>query len=330
MGLRVKLSVKTKLAVLFLATILFVAVVVVLLQLSNPVSEEQTTAEVALAFIKDVARIDIAKYQVNLTGHNTRNDMHGGLPTEMFKYTLESETSKLNAIIDFLNGTFRQYTLYIDEGAPFYTKPVATVLDEAKGTFERFHRFSGISYPADMRNLLDSLSPSTTNTTLESNNLKLTVSVIGTNTYISLFHMENGIDYLWKGVSMTFENRNLKAFGNGWSLYAVGNSNPSVSREDAVKTAIEAAQNYKLNITLGPNNTVQPAFTIDTENIILELASAEREPLTLQLLWTTHLYLEKPVYSTYAFVVSQWADSREIRYISPISGGVTFPPEDQP
>jgi len=144
-------STKNKLAFFFSAALLFAVAAVVLLQFNHPVSEEQTVADVALAFIKNVARIDVTKYNVNLTGHNTRTDMHGGVSTEMVKYTLDSDASKLHAIVDFLNGTLSGYILYIDEGVPFYTQPPTTIANNAKETFERFQRLSRISYPIEMR-----------------------------------------------------------------------------------------------------------------------------------------------------------------------------------
>lgn len=239
-------STKNKLAFFFSAALLFAVAAVVLLQFNHPVSEEQTVADVALAFIKNVARIDVAKYNVNLTGHNTRTDMYGGVSTEMVKYTLNSDTSKLDAIVDFLNGPLSGYILCIDEGVPFYTQPPTTIANNAKETFERFQRLSRISYPIEMTDLLRSLDSSTTNITLESNNLKLTASIQGNNASIKCFYTENGFDYVQKSVSMTFENGNLKTFGADWSLYTVGNTFPTITREVALKTAVEAVETTSL------------------------------------------------------------------------------------
>jgi hypothetical protein len=312
---------ETLLALVILALSIVIATAAIMFFQSPMKGEKQTATEQALAFIKDVARIDLSKYNVSLTGHNLRNDQHGGVPTEMFKYTLNSDASKLHAIIDFINGTFSSYILYIDEGVPFYNNAPSTIVNDAIGTLDRFQHISGSFFPNEMVGLLDSVNPSTNSTTLELSTLKLIAHIQGNNASIICFYVENGIDYVRKGVSLTFENGNLKAFGADYDIFAVGNTIPTVSREKALETAVGAVENYKLNITLGPNNTVQPSFSIDTDNMEIELAPAEREPLTLQLLWTTQIHLKEPVYRTYAFVVSQWADMDEIKYISPISGG---------
>ncbi len=67
-----------------------------------------------------------------------------------------------------------------------------------------------------------------------------------------------------------------------------------------------------------------------TENIIIELNPIEKEPLTLELLWTSHLHFEEPVHYIYCIVVQQWADTGEIKYIAPISGSVYYSPSDSP
>lgn len=285
--------------------------------------EQEDIADKSFAFIKDVALIDVSKYNVSHTDVNSHYlPTQGNIPTQTIKYTLNSTESEIGIVFRFLNGTFNSYHLYTYKGSPIQLQKSEAIIDEIKGTFEHFKNTSEISYPKEMSDMLNSITTSTKNLTDIPNKLKLVAKVQEDNATIRCFYSENGIDYTRKGISMTFENGILTEFGNEWNIYSIGDAVPAISREEALKAAIDAANNYTLSIIIGPDNTLENVpFEIDPEHIDIELNPIEREPLTLQLMWSSRLYFKEPVHFVYCIVVQQWADTGDIKYVAPVSGG---------
>lgn len=290
------------------AALLLAAVALMLLQVRYVRSEEQTSADQALAFIKDVARIDVAKYKMTVRGPSVMYlPNRGGAKTEDFKYTLESAGSNFEAVITFVNGTFAYCKFYFYEGYPIYAQTAPPVLDYAEGILERFQNVSGKNYPAEMENMLNSVNPASPNTTLESSSMKFSVSLQENTGSIRWVYMANGFEYTRKKVDMTFVNGHLESFSNYWNVWIAGDTVPVVTREEAIEKALEWASSYELLF-----DGVPVPFTIATDRIDAQMWTTPREPLTLQLSWHVYLYFEKWVHSVYGLEVGLWADTGEI------------------
>lgn len=314
-----------------LVAVYFVAFLLLLFQVPFVSSSEQDAiVDKALTFIKDIARIDVSKYNVSHTDVNSYNlPTHDDIPTQTIKYTLNSTESELEILLRFLNGTFTSYQLYLYKGSPICTQTFTDVTTAIKSVFERYQTFSDFFCPEDMYSLLSGLS-SDGNISQVLNNVKIEADIQENSASIRCFYTENGVDYLRKGLSMTFESGVLMNFGDEWSIYTIGDTVPAVSKDEALKAAIDAANNYTLQIGTGSDNAYEEfSFEIDPEHIEIELNPVEREPLTLQLMWSSRLYFKEPVHFVYCIVVQQWADTGEIKYVAPVSGGGSSP-ESEP
>lgn len=291
----------------------------------SPVSKGQTAADQALAFIKDVAGVDVAKYNMTVRGPIMDYPPgYGGFETEEFQYTLESAESNFKAIARFVNGTFASCNFYFYEGYPIYTQTTPQVLDYAKRILERFQSVSGENYPVGMINMLDSFNPASPNTTLASSNMKFSGSLQGNNGSIRWVYVANGFEYAKKNVHMKFVNGHLEDFSNYWNVWIVGDAVPTVTREEAIEKAVERANSHELVFDEG----VMP-FTIATDKIDAQLWGIPREPLTLQLSWHVSMYFEKWVYSVYGLEVGLWADTGEIHTFGQLASA-GLPPSPTP
>ncbi|MFA5364675.1 MAG: hypothetical protein WC325_05780 [Candidatus Bathyarchaeia archaeon] len=261
----------------------------------------------ALAFIRDVALIDVSKYDVKVSDPSIDyRSSRGGIPTAIIRYDLKSSESELHLFIKFTNGNLHSFRLYNDKGSPIYKQNSSTVLNEAAETLERFQNVSKVSYPPEITNLLHTVNSDSTDCTLTSNNVKLAVSIQGNSGLIDLVYVANGVEYTRKSVMMTFSNGRLTFFGNGWDVYSVGNTNLTVTKQEAIEKSIQRAQSHKLVF-----DGKQEPFILAQDNVNIQLWAVEREPLTLQLTWHVKIPFVHPVYGVYGLEVGLWADTGE-------------------
>jgi hypothetical protein len=292
---------------------LFVAVVLVSLsalffQLPSVFADEEPIADIGLEFIKDVAMIDVTKYDVKISDPSIDyRSSRGGIPTAIIRYDLKSSESELHLFIKFTNGNLHSFRLYNDKGSPIYKQNPSTILDDAKETLERLQNVSKVTYQPELTNILHAVNSDATNDTLTSDNVKLSILIQGDSGTVDLVYVANGVEYTKKSVRMTFSSGRLTFFGNGWNIYSVGNTNLNVSVEEAINKSIQRAQSHKLVFDEG-----EKPFTLAVDKTNMELWTIEREPLTLQLAWHAKIPFEQPVYGVYGLEVGLWADTGEI------------------
>ncbi|MFA5364676.1 MAG: hypothetical protein WC325_05785 [Candidatus Bathyarchaeia archaeon] len=291
----------------------FVAVVLVCfcsLFLQLPIvfaADEKPIADRGLAFIKDVAMMDVTKYDVKISGPSVDYlPSRGGIKTETLRYDLKSSESELHLFIIFTNGNLQCFRVYNDKGSPVYKQTPSTILNEAKETLERFQNVSKVMYPPEITNLLHAVNSNATECTLTSNNVKLAASIQGNGGALNWFYVANGIEYTRKSVRMTFSNGRLTFFGNDWNVYSVGNTNLNVTKQEAIETSIQRAQSHKLVFDDKPE-----PFILAQDKVNIQLWAVEREPLTLQLTWHVKIPFVQPVYGVYGLEVGLWADTGE-------------------
>jgi hypothetical protein len=261
----------------------------------------------ALAFIRDVAMIDVSKYDVKISGPSVYYlPSRSGIKTETLRYDLKSSESELHLFIIFTNGNLQCFMLYNDKGSPIYKQNSSTVLNEATGTLERFQNVSKVSYPPVLTNLLHAVNSDATECTLTSNNVKLAVSIQGNGGALNWFYVANGVEYTRKSVRMSFSNGRLTFFGNDWGVYSVGNTNLNVTKQEAIEKSIQRAQSHKLVF-----DGKQEPFILAQDKVNIQLWAVEREPMVLQLTWHVKIPFVQPVYGVYGLEVGLWADTGE-------------------
>ena len=155
---------------------------------------ENSYADEVLLFLEEVVRIDVSKYDVTILGTSvTYPDWLDGLPQMTGKYTFESETSKLDVLFKFRNGTLSWCLMRVMEGSPNYLDVQSgNIRDAADDFLERYQGYLGDSELEAMRNILD--GEVADNSTRIVGNLKLTMSVTLFSSYFGWRYTFGGTD----------------------------------------------------------------------------------------------------------------------------------------
>ena len=179
---------------------------------------ESSDADEVLVFLEEVVSLDIAKYDVTLLGTSvTYPDWLDGLAQVTGKYTLESETSRIDVLFKFRNGTLSWCLMRILEGSPHYTESQPTDLrDLARDFLQRYQDYSGDLELEAMKNMLD-LVDATENSTKTADNLKLMVSLNSFSSCLDWRYTLDGADC--GGVDVSFRSGHFYAFGDDRSYY---------------------------------------------------------------------------------------------------------------
>ena len=198
---------------LCLPLILVVVLAVLFAYLPTVYVTETSDADEVLVFLEEVVSLDVAKYDVTLLGTSvTYPDWLGGLAQVTGKYTLESETSKIDVLFKFRNNTLSWCLVRILEGSPQYNNsPSANIRDLACDFLQKYQACSGDSDLEAMRSLLDVVDV-TENSTKTVGNMKLIVSVTSFSSSFDWRYTLDGTDY--GGVDVSFRNGHFYAFGD--------------------------------------------------------------------------------------------------------------------
>ena len=307
----------------YLTTVILALVFVLFLaQVLSAYSVEPTTQDKALSFLKEVIMLDISQYNAKLTMYNSYPVDRGGFIREDVKYALTSTNSTINAIFEFRNNTLVYCHLHGLGNSTFYfQKPPTNILDAVKGLMRRYQAYSGAAYLQKMRDMLDTvteLKPMIST----SGNVKLRIINYGPYTCIEWIYTVNNVDVERKGVMFTFHGGSFEYFADTWDLYKVGTTDLKVSRDEAIRIAIEYAYSHPYTFGGVPVN-----FTILDEPVSAELSMEPREGYTLYPWWNIRLYLDK-VYpgNVGSIQVTLWADTGEVTHCEAISIGGTPTP----
>lgn len=199
----------------------------------------------ALEFIKDVAQVDLTRYQTTLISYTIeyRDDL-GGILEETQKYALVSSESKIDIVLRFRDNHFSRYQLYIDEGTPIYTQPQPTqVIAATKSVLERYKEYSNDTYLEDMSRLMAAVDESE-DSGVTFNQTKLVASNNVGNKEAMLLYTESGVDFSAKSLRTVFTNNLLTELTDGWFLLTVGSTQVNISQEQAVQIAKDYVKGF--------------------------------------------------------------------------------------
>ena len=211
------MNLRTKKGCLFLILIVISAALFVYLPAAY--LTENSNSDQVLLFLEEAVRIDVSKYDVTMLGTSvTHPDWLDGLAQVTGKYTLESETSKLDVLFKFRNGTLSWCLMRVIEGSPHYLDVQSGNIREAADDFlERYQGYLGDSELEEMRNILD--GEVADNSTTIVGNLKFTMSVTSFSSYFDWRYTIEGIDC--GGVDVSFHNGHFYAFGDDRQYYSI-------------------------------------------------------------------------------------------------------------
>jgi DNA-binding transcriptional ArsR family regulator len=277
------------------------------------------SAERALSIIRDVVQIDTTKYQTTLLRDSVENRSDlDSVVEEILQYSLTTSESKIDLVLRFRNNHFSLCQISLIEGIPpfdpIYIQPQPTgVLDAARGIIERYRSVSSDPYLEEMSSLLASATEVNTEQTL--GNVKLKATVYGDNAEVILMYTANGFDYSTKRLRLVFENHVLQELSDDWFLYTVSSKQVSVSRDQAIQIARNAAQNFKWTAD-GEQVT---NFNILADSAVF-VPHPRTESLTLIPYWYVTLYLDKEYPGgVNSITVGVWADTGEVANIQALS-----------
>ncbi len=140
-------------------------------------SAELAVQDKALAFLKDVVKLDLAKCNVTLSSSSANYPPHwGGLAEEDIIYNLDADGSKLCVTFTFREKMLCSFGIEALQGSPIYAESQpADVLGVTKTFLERYQTFSGVLYIQEMRNMLGDVD-ATNSMKTTMGNIKLTIA----------------------------------------------------------------------------------------------------------------------------------------------------------
>jgi hypothetical protein len=277
-----------------------------------------------MGVIRDVAQIDIARYQTALLGSvvENRSDL-GGTVEEILRYSFKTEDSNIDLILRFRNNHFSLFQLSLVEGippfAPIYVQPQPTdVLEATRGLIERYRSNSNEPYLEEMSRLLASATATNDEQTL--GNVRLKMTIFGDNAEVLLMYTSNEFAFSAKSLRLLFQNHVLREMSDDWFLYTVSDARVNVSGEQATQIARNAAKNFQWTI----NGVTVSNFAILAEPVSAVFFPHPRtEVLTLVPYWYVTLYLDREYPGgVNSITVGVWADTGEVANIQPLSSQV--------
>jgi len=293
-------------------------------QMATVYSIETADLDEVLAFLEDVVKLDVTKYDVELLGTTVSHPPElGGLTQITGKYILQSKTSKLDVLFKFRNNTLSWCLLRVLEGSPHYGMQSSTnIRNNARDFLQRYQTYTEDSELETMKNMLDSVD-ATKNTTKTTDNVKITVTNTAESTSFEWKHSFNGADYA--GMIVSFRNGSFYSLSDKRNIYTIGGTDVNISKEEAIILSHKYVEN--LTWTIGDEEVTD--FNIVEEGTDPELLTRSRdEPLKLYPYWLVILPLDD-LYpgKVGSILVAIWADTSEIIDTQPLVYGGEIPLE---
>lgn len=286
---------------LIIVVFLFFSIV----QLSDATAED-LVAEQVLPFLRDVAKIDLANYNVTLL-HTFDTDL-GGFKETCGIYKLESKTDDIEVAFALNNNTLVYCKVYVNQGTLKVSQPAANIADAATEFLESYHEWSENTVIEAMKTALDTVDL-TKNMTVTVDDVQLDVEQTrGIVTTLNWRIVINGAKYT--GLSVAFDDGVFYAFKDDRSYYHIGDTTVNVSRSEAIAIAMKQVQNFSYIY----NNETVDNFTIREDKISALLLTMDRyEPSVWYPYWSVNLPLND-LYPGYvsSLAVKIWADNAEV------------------
>ena len=308
-------------------SIIIILVITFILTLTPTIYCSESDAPItALSFMNEVLQLDVQQYNAKLERYSVDypNKLEG-IAQEGFTYILESGDSKLDVFFRFTDGTLTYCLLTVEKGEPIYTQHSENVLDETPKLLDRYQSWTGDSSLQEMKDIWSTIDASE-NVITTLNNMKL--EVLWRGDFPSFYWKEtlNGADYTTMGFG--FDDGKF-VFGDTRSIYQIGNTSISTSREDAIASALKYLENYSYTVNMGSDHSIEVTdFNIVEENITAKLLTRPKGYLTLYPYWNIKLDLDRDYPGFVSSInVGIWADNGELIFCKPVGWGGSTPIE---
>jgi hypothetical protein len=286
--------------------------VILAFSINSAQSTVATSQDKALAFIENVLPIDSSQYKVTF-----KPPFPGFTPIDdrflVETYSLESKDSSLTFICSFYEGVLYQCQFGVNEGSLVTDQPYANTTEAAKSFLEKYQDYSKLD-STEMIAMLTNVDP-TENTTITSGDLKLTVTHkdltgtwFGDSIGFRWVRVINGCEYLV--VNLSFRDGVFAGFIDHRERYSIGDTTVNISKEQAIKIAMEAIKTYSYRMS---DDWMVTDFDVKEDQTTANLHPQTKEGNVLYPAWSVIL----PLNGTYPgsvreLLVGIWAGSGEV------------------
>jgi hypothetical protein len=315
--------------------------------LPNARAAEITVQEKGFVILNEVVGLDMENYDT-VSKEGPQDLYLNVVPQEKVRYTLESDSSKLDMLCTFANGNLRILNVLESEGAPyltgFATKPlqignvtlqVVDLVETTKDFLNDYQSYSGKSFYGELGSMLENVDGEE-NVTKTLGNVKLEVTNSASSTTFRWTYTCNGIEAPSKCVALRYKNGFLKYFIDNWDLYKIGSTSVNISEQEAIDIAMERAKTFSWKVGSGNNTFEVKDFNV-TQAMIWETvffsslyADTARSEDLLMLYPMRHVWVSLDKFypgNVYGFSVYVWADTGDVCYIHERVSTLD-PPED--
>ncbi len=275
----------------------------------------------AITFLRDVVQLDLGKYDVSVLSNTLDNpsELGGGVVEQVLRYSLVGNESKLEVVFRYRNNMLSNYQMIPLDGAPIYSgaQPYYTV-DSARYLLTKLASYENAPYLEDMKNMLIQVGYANS-VEITQDTMKFILSISDSNAEIEWFYTQNGVDFVDKGLKLSFENQALTELDDGYFLFSIGSTQVNVDSGEAIQTARSVVQDFKW---IANNGEVVSGYTVLQDPVSAVFQPIPREnPLALVPCWQVTLYLDN-IYpdNVTRLVVRLWADTGIVNQIKPVSG----------
>jgi hypothetical protein len=239
-------------------------------------SSISTAQEKALAFIKNVLPFDSTQYNITLRNYGVPKlpdlgSTQPNLPEEILTYSLESKDSAVDVICAIQDNALSSCNVYVMKGSVISDRPYSNVIDAATSFLQKYQSYSAMD-STEMIGMLANVNP-TKNATIASGNLKLTVThmdltgtAFGDSIDFRWVQTFNGCDYL--SVNIYFSDGVFSGLIDRRAIYTIGDTSVNISKEQAIKIAMEAIKNYSYRMS---DDWVVTGFNVTEDRITADL-----------------------------------------------------------
>jgi len=290
--------------------------------------------EKAITFIENVLPLEISQYNITLRVYGVPDlpDI-GSTQPEIFKqeivtYTLENKDSTVDVICTIQNDVLSSCNVYVNEGSIISGQSYSSVIEATTAFLQRYQDYANL----DSSNMIAMLSniDSAKNATVTLGNLKLTVihkdlsdTIFGDSIIFRWVLTYNGCEY--KQIEVRFRDGVFSGFNDARKLYRIGDTSVNVSREEAIKIAVDAIQNYSYRMS---DDWVVTEFDVVEEKAEAHLQPSRKEDNILYPVWSVTLPLNGTwPGSVRELLVHVWAGTGEVDFVHHQAYG-DFPLED--
>lgn len=285
-------------------------------------SSFSTAHDKALTFIENVLPIDSTKYTITLRNYGMPKLPELGLTQpnnakqEILTYSLESKDSVMDVICTIQNDVLYSCNVYVLKGAVISDRPYSDVIDAVTSFLQKYQAYSKMD-STEMIAMLSNIDLSKNMTTI-SGNLKLTVTHIdltgtafGDTIDFRWVQTFNECDYL--SINIYFSNGFFSGFIDHRAIYAIGDTSVNISKEQAIKIALDAIKNYSYRMS---DDWVVMGFDVIEDRAVAKLQPQIRASNVLYPVWSVTLPLNGTwPGSVRELLVEIWAGSGEVRFV---------------